>query len=310
MSFFFLIVPEPSFWHIVNKFLSTVTKFNIWEKHDISIVISSKNHMSITFKFDWADKIKSNKIYSLRSKERVIVNEIFDNLHDKEKMKWFTNFISFEYSIFVIYKTVMKDDKFTRKDRAIIDIWKLNAIIVIDVYLMSAQTNITVAVAECLYIFVVNVLEYFYQWTVKFDDRHKLTIISHREQKQFNVCVMRYKNFSSYVQRQTNLMLKNLRDFVRAYMNDIIIFFKTLDDHLLHLRKIFQRLWHYNVALNSKKVFLNYSFIVLLRQIVDVFDLIIAEEKLAIIINLTFSINLKELKTYLNLIEYLRVYVS
>jgi hypothetical protein len=295
---------------VVNKFLLTVTKFNIWKKHDILIVISSKNHMSIFLKSDWADKIKSNKIYFLRSKERVIVNEIFDNLHDKEKMKWFTNFTSFEYSIFVIYKTIMKDDKFTRKDRAIIDIRKLNAIIVIDVYFMSVQTNIIVAVAECLYIFVMNVLEYFYQWAVKFDDRHKLTIISHKEQKQFNVCVMKYKNFLFYVQLQTNLMLKNLRNFVRAYMNDIIIFFKTLNDHLLHLRKIFQRLWHYNVVLNSKKVFLNYSFIMLLKQIIDVFDLIIAEEKLATIINLTFSISLKELKTYLNLNEYLRVYVS
>jgi hypothetical protein len=42
----------------------------------------------------------------------------------------------------------------------------------------------------------------------------------------------------------------------------------------------------------------------------NVFELIIAEKKLTIIIKLTFSINLKELKTYLNLIEYLRVYVS
>ncbi len=186
---------------VVNKFLSIVMKFNIWKKHDTSVVISSKNHMSITLKFDWADKIKSNKIYSLRSKERIIVNEIFDNLHDKEKMKWFTNFTSFEYSIFVIYRTVMKDDKLTRKDRAIIDIKELNAIIMIDVYFMSAQTNIIVAIAECLYIFVMNVLKYFYQWTVKFDDRHKLTIIFHRKQKQFNVCVMNYKNSSSYVQR-------------------------------------------------------------------------------------------------------------
>ncbi len=101
-----------------------------------------------------------------------------------------------------------------------------------------------------------------------------------------------------------------MRAFVRAYMNNIIIFFKTLNDHFFHLRKIFQRLWHYNVFLNSKKVFLSYSFIMLLRQIINVFDLIIAEEKLTIIINLTFSINLKELETYLNLIEYLRVYVS
>jgi hypothetical protein len=83
-----------------------------------------------------------------------------------------------------------------------------------------------------------------------------------------------------------------------------------LTDHLLYLREIFQRLWHYNVVLNSKKAFLDYSFIIILNQIINVFDLIIAEKKLTIIIKLTFSINLKKLETYLNLIEYFRVYVS
>jgi hypothetical protein len=180
-------------------------------------------------------------------------------------MKWFTNSTSFDYFVFVIYRTIMKDDKFVRKERVVINIRELNAIIVSNVYFMSTQTDIIVAIAKCQYISVMNALKYFYQWTIKFDDHHKLTIISHRDQKQFNVCVMNYKNSSLYVQRQTNLMLKNLRAFVKAYMNDIIIFFKNLNDHLVHLRKIFQRLWHYNVALNSKKVFLKYSFIILLR---------------------------------------------
>jgi hypothetical protein len=295
---------------MIEKFLSVITEFNIWEEHDISVVISSENHMSINLKSNWADKIKSNRIYSLRSNERVIIDEIFDNLHFKEKMKWFTNSTSFDYLVFVIYRTIMKNDKSTRKNRAVIDIRKLNAIIVIDAYLMSTQTNIIVAVTKCLYISVVNALRYFYQWTIKFDDRHKLTLISHREQEQFNVCVMNYKNSSSYVQRQTNLMLKNLRDFVKAYMNDIIIFFKTLNDHFLHLREIFQRLWHYNVVLNLKKIFLKYSFIILLNQIVDVLKLTIAEEKLVAIVNLIFLLTLKKLKIYLNLTRYLRVYVS
>jgi hypothetical protein len=225
--------------NMIENFLAVITEFNIWEKHNFSIIISSEDHMSIDLKLDWADKLKSNKMYFLDLDERVIIDEIFDNLHAKEKMKWFTNSTSFEYFVFVIYRTVMKDDKFVRKERAVIDIREFNAIIVSNVYFMSAQTEIMIAVTECQYISIVNVLKYFYQWAVKFDDRHKLTMISHRDQKQFNVCVMSYKNSSSYVQRQTNLMLKNLRDFVRAYMNDIVIFFKTLNDHLLHLKKIF-----------------------------------------------------------------------
>jgi hypothetical protein len=284
--------------NMTNKFLAIMIEFNVWKEHDISVIISLKNHMSIDLKSNWADKIKSNKIYLLKSNKRFIINEIFDNLHAKEKMKWFTNSTSFEYLVFVIYRTIMKDDKFVRKKWAVINIRELNAIIVSDAYLMSAQTEIIAAVAQCQYISIINVLEYFYQWAIKFDDRHKFTIISHRDEKQFNVYVMNYKNSSSYVQRQTNLMLKNLRNFVRTYMNDIIIFFKTLNDHLLHLREIFQRLWYYNVVLNLKKAFLKYSFIILLNQIIDVLKLIIAEKKLVAIANLIFSLILKELKFF------------
>ncbi len=147
----------------VAKFWLVMSKFNIWEEHDISIIISSKDHMSIDLKLDWADKIKSNKIYFLESNEKVLINEIFDNLHAKDKMKWSIKSISFEYSVFVIYRTIMKDEKSIRKNRVVMNIRELNAIIVFDAYSMSAQTNIIVAVTECQYISVMNVLDYFYQ---------------------------------------------------------------------------------------------------------------------------------------------------
>ncbi len=120
---------------------------------------------------------------------------------------------------------------------------------------------------------------------------------------------MSFENSSFYVQRQTNLMLKDFRSFVRAYINDIMIFFKILDEHLNHLRQIFKRLQNYNVTLNSKKVFLEYSSIVLFEQIINALDLITTKEKLVAIANLIFSLTLKELKKYLKLTEYLRVYV-
>jgi hypothetical protein len=294
---------------MIEKFLKIVVEFNVWKEHDSAMIISFENHMSIDLKSNWTNKIKFNKVYFLRSNERAIMNETFDNLHSKEKMKWSINFTSFDYSVFVIYRTIMKNDKLTRKDRVVINIRYLNAIIVADAYFMSAQTNIIVVVTECQYISIMNALDYFYQWAIKFDDRHKLTMIFHKEQKQFNVCVMSFKNSSAYVQRQTNLMLKDLRIFAKAYMNDIVIFSKILNDHLEHLRQMFKRFQDYNVVLNSKKVFLEYSFIVLLKQIVDVLKLTTAKEKLAIITNLTFSLTLKKLETYLKLTKYLCVYV-
>ena len=79
-------------------------------------------------------------------------------------------------------------------------------------------------VKNCFYITVVNAFVFFYQWRVHSDDRHKLTVMSHRDQKLFNVVVMKYKNSFVYVQRQIDRLLRVYRKFVKTYVDDIVIF--------------------------------------------------------------------------------------
>ena len=62
-----------------------------------------------------------------------------------------------------------------------------------------------------------------YQWQVAPEDRHKLTVVTHRGQEQFNVVVMGFKNSVSYVQRQIDRVLRPFRDFSRAYIDDTVI---------------------------------------------------------------------------------------
>ena len=57
------------------------------------------------------------------------------------------------------------------------------------------------------------------------------------------------------------------------------------------------------VNLTSIKLFLNYFFIILLKQRVDNLKLFIFEEKIVVIVSLQFLNFLKNLKYFLNLIE-------
>ena len=141
-------------------------------------------------------------------------------------------------------------------------------------------------------------------------NRYKQIVIIHRNQKQINVIVMKFKKFSTYVQKQTNLMLIKFHDFVKIYIDDIVFFFIFLNQHIKHLNKEFQRFFKYNVILSSKIFFFKYSFIVLFDQIMNIFEMIIFEKKFAIIIKLTFSRIFKKLKTYVKLIDWMRNYIS
>jgi hypothetical protein len=83
----------------------------------------------------------------------------------------------------------------------------------------------------------------------------------------------------------------------------VIVFSKTLKEHLEHLTQLFALFQHLNITLKAKKTYLKYSSISLLKQKIDSLDLIIAENKLKIIVKLTFSRILKDLKKYLDAID-------
>ncbi len=72
-------------------------------------------------------------------------------------------------------------------------------------------------------------------------------------------------------------------------MNDIVIFSKTLKDHLKHLHVVFQLFSKKRISILSKKSFIDYSSVILLDQKVDDFDLTISVEKLKTITSLNFS---------------------
>ena len=197
-----------------------------------------------------------------------------------------------------------------RKERVIVDIQDLNQIIISNSYSMSLQTKMIIAVTECQYISIVNAQEYFHQWQMRVADRNRLTVVSHREQEQFSMMIMRFKNSFSYVQWQIDKLLWSHRVYAKVYINDIVIFSHTLEKHLKHLHVIFSLFRRLHICLAFTKSFLEYSFVSLLEQKIDGFELTTSTKKLVVINSFRFSQSLKKLKTYIELIKYLRNYVS
>jgi len=107
-----------------------------------------------------------------------------------------------------------------------------------------------------------------------------------------------------------NRILHRQRAYARAYIDDIVIFSNTLKEHLKHLHNVFITLKRMRICLSSKKSFLTYSFIQLLKQRVDALELATLKDKLVAIAGLHFSISLRQLEKYLGLTEYLQQYIS
>ena len=76
---------------------------------------------------------------------------------------------------------------------------------------------------------------------------------------------MGYKNSVVYVQRQIDRPLWPYKNFAHTYVDDIVIFFQTLTEHLMYLNAIFSMLKKNNILIKLIKAFLAYPIIQLLE---------------------------------------------
>ena len=267
-------------------FIVTKTYSKIWRDIENIMNIFEKDWMIIFIDVDVKSKIV--KVYSLSSKNKTIVDKKFDKLHVDEKLKWTFKSTSYEFSVFVIWRIVHSSNKsIEKKERVVIDIRTLNKISKFDVYFMRFQQNIISIIVDSSYISIMNDVNFFHQWRVQQSNRHKLTIVSHRDSEQWNVVVMSYRNSSTYVQRQIDKLLRDYF-FAREYVNDIVMFFSSLKKHLRHLNEIFALFKRYNIVIKSFKTYLDYSIVQLFDQKIDNLNMTIVKNKIEIIVVLNF----------------------
>ena len=94
--------------------------------------------------------------------------------------------------------------------------------------------------------------------------------------------------------------------FVCVYVDDILVYSDTFDDHLQHLDEVFRILSDLGITLKAKKVFLGYHNVELLGYIVDRLGLTTTEAKSASIANLEFPRTLAELEHFIGLTNWNR----
>jgi hypothetical protein len=236
------------------KFDKLINEFSeIW-KDEKFIDVSEKQWSRLSLKKEWQDKlIVKIKIYSLNTNDKKMINDIFNRLQTQNKLKFIIVATSFAYLVFVVW--TIKNN--VRKERVIMNIRKLNSLLVSNVYSVSSQSEIIDDLFERKYFSILNVNAFFYQWRMHSDDAYKQTIIIHREQKIFLIFIMSNRNFVTYVQRQINILLNDLRKFVKVYIDDITCKSKTFQEYLNHLRILFRIFLRKKLSSIRSKLFSN-----------------------------------------------------
>lgn len=202
---------------LLRIFCDLVQSYDIWSRPGF-VKVPKDQWMRIPLKE--GAKIPRNQVYRLGPKEKKLVDETFDALHEEGKLKWASNYTPSGYPVFVVYRLgTLPDGTRGLKGRVVVDLRGLNKITELDSYPVLTQDEIIQLARGAKYMSVFDKAKSFYQWPVHPADTPKLSVISHRGQEVFQVTMMGFVNFPSYVQRQIDLILQGLRKF-RAYIDD------------------------------------------------------------------------------------------
>ena len=97
--------------------------------------------------------------------------------------------------------------------------------------------------------------------------------------------------------------------FIVIYLHDITVCLKTDEEHLIHLRKFFEKCRKYGLSLNPKKTLFGLQECKLLGHIISEEGIKIDPKRIEGILQINHPRNIKELQYFIGNINFLRRFI-
>lgn len=204
--------------------------------------------------------------------------------------------------VFIVYRN--------SKPRMVIDLQRLNESVIPDEFPIPKQEDILQALTGSQWLTTLDALAGFTQLTMTDSAAEKLAFRTHRGLWQFRRMPFGYRNGPSLFQRiMQNVLAPFLWIFALVYIDDIVVFSLTFDDHLRHLDQVFSAIEKANITLSPGKCHFAYQSLLLLGQKVSRLGLSTHKEKVDAIMALEVPRNVSELHTFLGMMVYFSAYI-
>ena len=194
--------------------------------------------------------------------------------------------------------------------RFCIDYRQLNKATVKDRYPLPRIDDTIDALYGAKYFSTLDLFSGYWQIEIEESDKHKTAFICEYGQYEFNRMPFGLTNAPGTFQRLMNKIMKPvLYESALVYLDDIIVFSKTLEDHIKHLETVFKILAEAGLKLKLKKCDFFKTEINYLGHIVSRDGVMPNSAKIEAITNYPEPTNAKELSSFLGLASYYRKFI-
>ncbi|GBG59540.1 hypothetical protein CBR_g49800 [Chara braunii] len=194
--------------------------------------------------------------------------------------------------------------------RMYIDYRGLNAITVKNVEPLPSIDDLLDRVQGCKYFSKIDLKSDYHQIEVHPDDQYKTPFQTRYGHYEFIVMPFGLTNAPATVQRCMNDLFRPWSDrFVVVYLDNILVFSRTLQEHQGHLRKVLEKLREANFKINAKKCEWAKTQVLYLGLVLDGDGIKPEDSKIAPIRDWPTPHTLTELRSFLGLANYYRKFV-
>ncbi|GBG90134.1 hypothetical protein CBR_g50228 [Chara braunii] len=194
--------------------------------------------------------------------------------------------------------------------RMCIDYRGLNAIIVKNAEPLPRIDDLLDRVQGAKYFSKIDLKSGYHQIEVHPDDQYKTSFRTRYGHYEFIVMPFGLTNGPATFQRCMNDLFRPWLDrFVVVYLDDILVFNRTLEEHQGHLRQVLEKLREANFKINAKKCDWAKTQVLYLGHVLDGDGVKREDSKIAAIRDWPTPCTLTELRSFLGLANYYRKFV-
>jgi len=219
----------------INKLIEKYRAIFAKDKYDVGIVKNYEARIDLL-----VDKHCSKRPYRCTIQDKKEIEQQIPKLLEK-------NLIEESYSPFAAPVTLAFKKEENSKSRLCIDFRDLNRIVVPpETHPFPLIQDLIVATRNCKFYSTLDVNSAFWAIPLRIEDRMKTGFVTQEGHYQWTVLPFGFKNASVIFQRIMSSILKKhkLNKFAKNFIDDILIFSETFEEHVNHLEQLLDAISH------------------------------------------------------------------
>ena len=196
------------------------------------------------------------------------------------------------------------------KIRLCVDFKRINAITKPALFFMPRVEEIVEDVVQSKFISTMDLAKSYYQVLMEPKDQEMTAFVCHAGHFQFTRMPFGVRNAPSMFQKLMDKVLKAVKGYAQAYIDDIVVFSSSWEDHVRHVRQVLKLLKQAGLTVNPEKCRWGGTKLRFLGHIVGNGALAIPEDRAKAIELYVRPYTKRGLRTFLGSVSYYRKFID